>query len=102
MNNSLYMKDSKYFLITNKGTSYNIALEFLTYNNKIISNDDLNCYYIIIDFNEENLKMIFNNIGIFNSIDFKDFKEYNYILYYDKIYKLNNWLDVFQFMANKF
>jgi hypothetical protein len=85
MDYPLYMNDdSKYYIIINKGINYNIALEFITFNNILISNDDLS-KFIYIEFNEDNLNKFLN------------IKFDNYIKYNNKIYKFNNWLDVFNF-----
>jgi hypothetical protein len=78
MDYPLYMNDNNYYLIINKGINYNIALEFNTFNNIFINNEDLS-KYLYIEFNEENLKE-FLNIEVDNNI-----------------YKFNNWLDVFKF-----
>ena len=52
MDYPLYMNDNNYYLIINKGINYNIALEFNTFNNIFINNDDLS-KYLYIEFNEE-------------------------------------------------
>ena len=50
-----------------------------------ISNDKL-ANLSLIEFNEENLKM---------------FDLYDFILIDDKIYRFNNWLDVFEYFKNR-
>lgn len=94
MNYPLYIKNDNYYLITNKGVNYNIALEFTTFNNKIISNEDLN-ELKMIDFNEENIKILMKNFNM----DLSDFENYNFIKIKNNIYKINNWLDVFNLCA---
>lgn len=96
----LYMKDNKYYLLIDRAINYNIAVEFITYNNKFISNNELKNDYILVEFNENNLKILLKNI--FNNIVYNELSEFNYIIYYEKIYKLNNWLDVFNFSAGRF
>jgi hypothetical protein len=84
MDYPLYMNDNNYYIITNKAINYNVALEFDTFSNILISNEDLS-QFLYIEFNEKNLKE-FLNMYSYN---------YNYINY-----KFNNWLDVFNFTKN--
>jgi hypothetical protein len=77
----LYKNENSYYLIINKAINYNIALEFTTFSTIIISNEKL-AKYSLIEFNEENL----NDFGINNLIIFDN-----------KIYQFNNWLDVFNY-----
>lgn len=75
--------ENKYYLIINEAVNYNIAIEFETFTNSLISNETL-FNFIYIDFNEENL----NNF----------FKEFNLSISNNKkFYRFNNWLDVFNF-----
>lgn len=94
MNYPLYIKNDNYYLITNKGMNYNIALEFLTFNNKIISNDEL-IELKLIDFNIDNIKLLMNNFNM----DLSDFEDYHLIKINNNIYKINNWLDLFNLCA---
>jgi len=94
MNYPLYIKNDNYYLITNKGVNYNIALEFLTFNNKIISNEEL-IELKLIEFNEENIKILMKNL----IIDLSNFEDYHFIKIHNNIYKINNWLDVFNLCA---
>ena len=57
----LYMKNSNYYVIINKGDYNNIGVEFKTFNQKFINNDDLR-NYLLMDFNEENLKDVLKEI----------------------------------------
>lgn len=92
MDYPLYMKNDNYYLITNKGINYNIALD-MTFNNKLICNDELSSLKLIV-FNEDNIKEVLKDY----KIDFKDFNDYNYILFNNNLYKFNNWMDVFKFL----
>jgi hypothetical protein len=85
MDYPLYKDDNKYYLITCKAINYNIAVEFDTFKNLFISNDKL-ANLSFIEFNEENLMM---------------FDIYDFILFDDKIYRFNNWLDVFEYFKNR-
>jgi|688.fasta_scaffold1272195_3 hypothetical protein len=85
MDYHLYKDNNKYYLITCKAINYNIAVEFDTFKNLFISNDKL-ANLSLIEFNEENLKM---------------FDLYDFILIDDKIYRFNNWLDVFEYFKNR-
>lgn len=94
MNYPLYIKNHNYYLITNKGINYNIALEFTTYTNKIISNDEL-IELKLIEFNQDNIKILMKNF----IMDLSDFDDYHLIKIHNNIYKINNWLDVFNLCA---
>ena len=85
MDYPLYKDNNKYYLITCKAINYNIAVEFDTFKNLFISNDKL-ANLSFIEFNKENLMM---------------FDIYDFILFDDKIYRFNNWLDVFEYFKNR-
>jgi hypothetical protein len=93
MDYPLYMKNDNYYLITNKGNYYNIALEYMTFKNKLICNEELSSFKLI-EFNQENIKELLKDY----KIDFKDFDDFNYILFNNNLYKFNNWMDVFKFL----
>lgn len=78
----LYFIDNNYYLIINKATYYNIAIQFETFNNLLISNEILS-NSIYIEFNKENL----NNF----------IKKINTLINNDKIDIFNNWLEVFNY-----
>jgi len=98
------MKNNKYYVIINKGDYNNVCVEFQTFNQKFINNDDLTSY-TFIEFNEENLKNVFKEIfkdtNILVNIDFYDFDYYINIIYSNNIYRLNNWKDVLNFSAGR-
>jgi hypothetical protein len=81
MDYPLYTNNNNYYIIINKAINYNVALEFNTFSNILISNEDLS-QFLYIEFNEKNLKEFLNIYSY----------SYNYINY-----KFNNWLDVFNF-----
>ena len=78
----LYFIDNNYYLIINKALYYNIAIQFETFNNLLISNEILS-NSIYIEFNKENL----NNF----------IKKFNTLINNDKIDIFNNWLEVFNY-----
>lgn len=78
----LYFIDNNYYLIINKAIYYNIAIQFETFNNLLISNEILS-NSIYIEFNKENL----NNF----------IKKFNTFINNDKIDIFNNWLEVFNY-----
>jgi len=78
----LYFIDNNYYLIINKAIYYNIAIQFETFNNLLISNEILS-NSIYIEFNKENL----NNF----------IKKFNTLINNDKIDIFNNWLEVFNY-----
>lgn len=77
-----FNNDNKYYLIINQAINFNIAIEFETFNNLLISNETLS-NYIYIEFNDENLNKFLNEFKLFS--------------YNNKFYRYNNWLDVFEF-----
>lgn len=100
----LYMKNSNYYVIINKGDYNNIGVEFKTFNQKFINNDDLRSY-LLMDFNEENLKEVlkelFKGSNNFENMNFDNFDLCRNIIFSNNIYKLNNWLDVLNFSAGR-
>lgn len=97
MEYNLYLNNNNYFLITNKAINFSIALEFKTFNNKIISNEELE-KYSLVEFNEENLNIVLKYLNI----DLNDIKHNNYIKINNKIFKFNNWLDVFNYSTGRY
>ncbi len=101
----LYMKNNRYYVIINKGDYNNIGVEIQSFNQKFINNDDLQTY-LLIEFNEDNLKKvlkeIFKGSNNFENMNFDNFDLCKNIIFYNNIYKLNNWLDVLNFYAGRF
>jgi len=74
--------NNKYFIIINQAINFNLVLEFETFNKLLISNEILS-NSTFIDFNDENLNKFLN--------------EFNILLNNNKIYRFNNWLEVFEY-----
>jgi len=91
MDYPLYLNDDKYYIIINNAISYNIGLEIKT-SNKIFISNELLSNYLLIEFNEENLNNVLDDLNINRKNP-----NCNNILFNNKIYKFNNWIDVFNY-----
>lgn len=87
-----------FYLIITKGINFNYVVELPTFNNKILSNEQLETYNKL-DFNLNNIKyvLVYANIIDIDEIKFDNFdiSTYNYITYKSKLIELNNWIDVY-------
>lgn len=86
----LYQHNGNFYLLTQRGMSFNIAVECHNSNNKFISNEEL-CNYEELELNSENLKKLLKALGkdsLPNSV------ENGYLLYNDQLYHINDWRDV--------
>jgi len=92
--------NSNIYFITMYGDYFNYAIDLSSFNNKIISKEELN-NYIKIPFNETNIKEILKDLNVSNIkyINFDEFSKYNYIYYKTTIIKINNWRDFSNFIA---
>jgi len=103
MNNSMFKHkySDNYYLVTNKAHHYNVVLEFNSFNSKLLSNDDLRESYIEVSFNGENVSKLFAVYPCFKDMCFDDFNDFKLVMYYNRVYKLNNWQDVFNFISSR-
>ena len=101
MEGCLYKRyDDKYFLISRTASYTFIAVEFETFISCFIQNENFNREFTLIEFNSNNIKAILQNYEEFNGlIDYSNLNDFNTIIYYDKIYIIKNWTDVFNFAA---
>ena len=99
---NIYTNGSNYYVITRKAQYNNICVELKTFNNKFISNDDLN-NMTAIPFNKENMRKIIVTIDVYNQINYNDddFDINNYIIYKNKFIQINNWENLLNFIADK-
>ena len=102
MEGTLYYIDDEYHLINTIGESYCVALEFKTFKNKIILNENLKLRGIEVILNQENLSNILSSINEFKDINYDSFDLNGYIIYNSQIVKIQNWKNVFNFMAGRF
>ncbi len=103
MSFSLYQNKNSYYLITQRGNCYNIAIEFGTFNNKIISNEDLSSYEEI-ELTSDNIIKLFSSINKLDIIDINDFNNFKYnkcIGFNGSFYYINNWRDIFNLTIGK-
>jgi hypothetical protein len=103
MENILYnnISNGSYYIITTKGSYWNVCIDILSLNYKFMSNEELNSYNKIT-FCKEAIIELFKKINIYNdnTIKFTDFDEYNYIYYKLSIIKINNWIDLVNFIIS--
>ena len=102
MEGSLYYIDDEYHLINTVGEAYSVALEFKTFKNKIILNENLKLRGILFELNQENLKNMLSPIKEFENITYDSFDLNGYIIYNSQIIKIQNWRNVFNFIACRF
>lgn len=103
MENILYKNNSSgyFYLITSKGTEWNVCIEFKNrFNNKFIVDDELN-KYDKLHLSENSIIKFFTETGINEIIDFNinDYGDFVFIHYKTKLIKINTWLDLFNFIA---
>jgi|688.fasta_scaffold760219_2 hypothetical protein len=94
--------DNKYYLINTTATYNHIAVEFETFSSCFIQNENLNETFTKIKFSAKNMQEILDSYDEFNGyIDYSDLNEFNHIAYYNKIYIIRNWTDVYNFVAGR-
>ena len=101
MENVLYQNNhNDFYLVMVKGDYYNSTVELITFNNKIISNEEMQTYKKL-DFNKNNIQdvLLFMNVIDIDKISLDNFDvfTYNYITYKNKLINLNNWVDFYNF-----
>jgi len=92
----LYYNNGSYYLIIEKGMSFNVAIECNNSSNRFISNEDLNSY-AEVDLNSENINKLLKSLGkdaIANSAD------NGYLLFNNQLFHINNWRDVFNIIRS--
>ena len=99
---SLYTHDDKYYLITTRGTSYNISVEFGKKNQQILSNEFLiNCNEV--EFNLDNIiKIIMICKNLYYPIDenmITCIGNNRYVININRYTIVNNWLDIHNYLV---
>lgn len=99
---NIYTNGSNYYVITTTGEYFNICVELGTFNNKIISNQDLK-YMNALSFNKQNMRIIIEKYDINKQIIYDDnnFDINNYIIFKSKLIQINNWVNLLNFIADK-
>ncbi len=99
---NIYTNGSSYYVLTEKAEYFNICVEIGTFKSKFISNTDLK-KFTSIPFNKTNMKMIIEKFDILKEINYddKEFDDNNYIIYKTKIIRINNWINLLNFIADK-
>lgn len=98
MEGCLYKENDDYYLITNIANYNILVLNFETLTTKFISKD--NFKYDIVDYNTNNIKMLLDVYEEFkDNIDYSNLKDFNHIIYNDRVYYIRSWIDVFDFAA---
>jgi hypothetical protein len=103
MDNVLYQNNhDNFYVVMVKGDYYNSTVELLTFNNKIISNEEMQTYKKL-EFNKKNIQyvLLYMNVIDIDKISLENFdvSTYNYITYKNKLINLNNWVDFYNFAA---
>lgn len=100
MEGCLYKKDDKYYLINNIAAYYILVLEFETLNSYFISKDKFD--YDIIEYNSNNIRMVLDSYDEYkDNINYSNLKDFNQIVYNERIYYIRSWLDVFDFASGR-
>jgi hypothetical protein len=96
----LYYNNGSYLLIVQKGTAWNIIMEYGSFNTRCIGNEDIN-NMLEIELNAENIKLLFSTNKNLANIDLTNFDEHHYFYYKNNIYYINDWRNIFKFANGK-
>lgn len=89
-----------YYLITNKGTDWNVCIDIRTFTSKFINNDDLNKFEKI-KLNKKSIIDILINLNLYSAnISLDYFDDYNYLYYKMSIIKIYTWNDLLNFISS--
>jgi len=100
MSSPLYYNHETYLLIIQKGTAWNIVMEYGSFTTKCIGNDDLK-NMLELELNEENIKLLFSTNNNLNSINIDNFDINQYFYYKNNRYYIYSWIDIFNFANGK-
>ena len=90
--------ENRYYLIDNVGAYNYIVTEFETFRSMFISIDTVERTMFDIEFNVENIRNLLNNHEAFEGfIDYQYFDTHNYIIFHNRVYYIQNWIDLFNF-----
>jgi len=92
----LYHYNGNFYLLIQRGMSFNVAVECHNSNNKFISNEDL-CNYEELELNGDNVKRLLKALGKDSHAGAAD---NGYLLYNSQLYHINNWRDVYNIIRN--
>ena len=92
----LYHHNGNFYLLIQRGMSFNIAVECHNSSNRFISNEDL-CKFEELELNSDNLKKFLKALG---KDSHADAAENGYLLYNNQLYHINDWRDVFNIIRN--
>ena len=93
--------DDKYYLIEQNAMYNNIAVEFESFTRCFIQNENFDKKFSLVDFNSENVKKLLENYCDIDYIDYSDLNDFNIITYNRKNYIIENWSDLFDFVAGQ-
>lgn len=105
MEGCLYRKtiDNRYYLITATATYTYIAVEFETFSNCFIQNENFEKIFENVKFTATNIKQLLDNFDTFNgNIDYSNLDELNQIIYNGRMHIIKNWMDIYNFAAGRF
>lgn len=93
--------NNSYILVTNKGLSYSIYRPFGSFSGKFIDNELLRNTYIEMEINVDNIQNIFKDLNVrdMDKIDLRSFKDFNFLYYKERPYKISNWSDCSDFVS---
>ena len=91
MSDLLFYKDGSYYIIIQKGTDWNIMMEFGNFTTRCIDNDNLDKMEKL----ELNSVNIVRLIGSNYNLDVCNFDENHYLLINNRWYYIENWKNLF-------
>ena len=101
MEDILYYNTSTntYFIITTKGSEWNVCIDIISLSYKFISNELLNSFNKI-NFSKNAIINLCKELNIYDENDIKldNFDEFNYINYKCSVIKVYNWIDLLNFI----
>ena len=92
----LYHHNGNFYLLIQRGMSFNVAVECHNSNNRFISNEDL-CNFEELELNGDNLAKFLKALG---KDSYASAAENGYLIYNDQLYHINNWRDVYNIIRN--
>lgn len=89
--------NGSYYIITSKGSEWNVCIDIFTLKYKFLDNNILNTFNKIY-LSKNAISDIFNILDINDNINLDDFDEYKNIYYKLTIIKINTWIDLLNFI----
>jgi len=99
----LYHHNGNYYLLIDRGMSFNYVIDFHNFSARMVSNDDLQTYGEI-ELNRENLIHVLTAINKMSGISLEDFDKFKYnhiIINNGTPYYANTWRDVMNIIRSR-